>query len=95
MAAIVVLREDIDFLNQVSHLNPGCGDVTGRAVFPLFGQRGSRCGLLRAMYGAVTCRAKRDQVDLGIVAAVATKFLVVNFEVGPCAARLACPTVPT
>jgi hypothetical protein len=42
-----------------------------------------------AMYRGVACRTKGNQVPLGIVAGLAAEFLVVNFQVGHRAARLA------
>ncbi|MGA8736328.1 MAG: hypothetical protein WB558_20585 [Terriglobales bacterium] len=43
----------------------------------------------------MTCRTKRDQVLLRILAAVTAKLLVVDFEVGPCAAQLTSPAIAT
>ena len=47
------------------------------------------------MNGDVTSTAKRNQVQLGIIAGLAAKLLVVDFKVGHCATRLASPTVAT
>ena len=49
--------------------------------------------LKAAMHIPVACGAKRDQVLLGIIAALAAKFLVVNLQVRPGAAALAPPAV--
>jgi hypothetical protein len=49
---------------------------------------------LKAAMHIPVAGAKRDQVLLGIVAAVAAKFLVVNFEIRPVPATLASPSVP-
>jgi hypothetical protein len=49
--------------------------------------------LKAATHIPVACGAKRDQVLLGIIAAVAAKFPVVNFEIRPRSATLALKAV--
>ncbi|MGA8492031.1 MAG: hypothetical protein WB711_16510 [Terriglobales bacterium] len=41
----------------------------------------------------MACRTKRNQVLLGIVAAVTAKLLVVDFKIGSYAARLTSPAI--
>src|ERR1019366_9070389 len=48
-----------------------------------------------AMQGGMTCNADCNEILLGIVAGVATKLFVVNFQVRHGAARLTPPVVAT
>jgi hypothetical protein len=47
------------------------------------------------MQFSVTSCAQRDQVQLGIVAGLTAKLLVVNFQVCHRATRLTSPAIPT
>jgi hypothetical protein len=47
------------------------------------------------MHSGVACGTNRNQLLLPVVAGLATKLLVMNFEVEHCATRLASPTVAT
>jgi hypothetical protein len=47
------------------------------------------------MHDVMAGSTQRDQIFFGIVARLATKFFVMNLEVGPGAARLAPPPVAT
>ena len=49
--------------------------------------------LVAAMDGAMTLRAERNQVLLGIFPRVTTKLLMMDFQVGHRAARLAAPAI--
>jgi hypothetical protein len=57
--------------------------------------RGAVSLSLAVMHCSVTCRTKRNQVLLRIVAGLAAKFFVMNLEIRHRAARLASPAVAT
>jgi hypothetical protein len=46
------------------------------------------------VHSSVACGAERNQVLLRVVSGLAAEFLVVNFQVGHRATRLASPAIP-
>jgi len=49
--------------------------------------------VLAAMHSGVACRAQRNEILFGIVAGLAAKLFVVNFQIRHCAARLTPPVI--